>query len=139
MNQNQLNLEVKDSLFDPSLDFTEAKVHVRKKDGKEYCKVWIYLEGNDLPYVEQVTYALHGSFQNPIQTVVRTLSNPSCALAFWTFGAFVVKATILDKKGFSYLASHPLSYEKQFPTEREKYVYEEGDPETTARPTLVTA
>ena len=139
MNQSQLNLEVKDSLFDPNLPLSEARVYVRKKDGREYCKVWIYLEGSDLPYVEQVTYTLHESFQNPIQTVVRTPSNPNCALAIWTWGAFVVKATILDKKGFSYLVSHPLSYEKQFPTEREKYVYEEGDPEdTSARPTLAS-
>ena len=138
MNQSQLNLEVKDSLFDPSLPPNEAKVHVRKKDGREYCKVWVYLEGSDLPYVERVTYALHESFQNPVQTVDRTPSNPNCALSFWTFGAFLVKATILDKKGFSYLVEHQLGYERQFPTEREKYVYEDEEPDTRARPTLVS-
>jgi hypothetical protein len=139
LNQTQLNLEVKDSLFDPNQRSSQAKVRVRNKDGKKYCQVFIYLEGSDLPYVEQVSYVLHKDSVPPVQTVVRTLSNPNCALAFWTFGAFVAKATIVDKKGFSYLASHPLSYEKQLPTEPDKYDYEEGEPETNARPTLVTA
>lgn len=136
MNPSQLNLQVKDSLFDPNLPLSEAKVYVRKKDGKKYFKVWLYLEGGDLPYVENVTYALHRSIPNPVQRVDRTPANPNCALTFWTFGAFVVKATILDKKGFSYHVGNRLTYEKQFPTEKEKYVDEPGDPDS-ARPTLV--
>ena len=139
MNQSELNLEVKDSLFDPNLPSSETKVRVRKKDGKDYCQVWIYLEGSDLPYVEQVTYVLHEDINPPVQTVERTPANPKCALAIWTPGTFVVKARIRDKKGFSYQVSHLLTYEKQFPTDRNMYVYEEGDPDTSARPTLVSA
>jgi hypothetical protein len=53
---------------------------------------------------------------------------------------FLVKATILDKQGFTYQVSHQLTYEKQFPKEKDKYVYEDEDPDvTSARPTMVTS
>ena len=138
MNQSQLNLEVKDSVFDPSQQLSEAKVHVREKDDKKYCQVWIYLEGVDLPYVDQVTYVLHEDMKPPVQTVNRTPTNPNCAVAIWTPGPFLVKARILDKKGFSYLVDHSLTYEKQLPTDPQKYDYDEGDPDANARPMLAS-
>jgi hypothetical protein len=138
LNQGQLNLEVKDSVFDPNQRLSEPKVHVRQKDGKQYCQVWIYLEGGDLPYVNQVTYVLHEDITPPIQTVERTPSNPNCAVAIWTLGSFLVKARIIDKKGFSYQVDYSLTYEKQLPSDPQQYEYEEGEPDTNARPMLAS-
>lgn len=116
----------------------KAKVHVREKKGRKYYKVWIYLEGNDLPYVENVTYTLHETFKNPVRTVPRSPSNPNCTLVIWTWGVFLVKATIVDKQGFTYLVNHQLTYDKQFPKDKDKYVREDSDPDdTSGRPVLL--
>lgn len=129
---------MRDSVFDPNQRLSEAKVHVREKDGKQYCQVWIYLEGSDLPFVDQVTYVLHEDIKPSVQTVERTPSNANCALAIWTPGPFLAKARILDKKGVSYQVDHSLIYQNQFPTDPQKYEYEEGYPDTDARPMLAS-
>ena len=138
---NQLDLAVKDSIFDPNLSRSDpaAKVHVRKQ-GKDtfYYKVFVYLEGNDLPYVDYVIYTLDETFPEPIRTVTRTPANPNCQLVIWTWGLFIVKTRIFDKRGFAYDVEHQLSYDKQLPTESDKYVYEEDD-KANARPTLVSS
>lgn len=123
---------MKDSVFDPSQPESEAKVRVREKDGRQYCQVWIFLEGPDLPYVDQVTYVLHEDIRPPSQTVARTPANTNCALSIWTPGPFLVKARIINKYGFSYSVEHSLTYQKQFPTDPKKYEYEEGDPNANA-------
>ncbi len=139
MAPKQLNIVIRDTIFDPSLPADQAKVHVREKDGKKHYKVWIYLEGNDLPYVESVNYTLHETFKEPVRSVLRSHSNPNCTLVIWTWGVFLVQATIFDKQGFTYLVSHQLTYDKQFPTDKERYLYEDADPDdASARPTLVS-
>ena len=140
MINNQLNIEVRDSVFDPNVPRTsESKVHVRKSnDGVLKYKIWVYLDGNDLPYIESVTYTLHKTFRNPNRTVNRTLVNPNCQLVFWTWGLFTIKATILDKKGFSYEVTYKLSYDKELPADSSRYVYED-EPESESRPTLISA
>jgi transcription initiation factor IIF auxiliary subunit len=135
----QLNIEVKDSLFDPDLPATSGKVHVRKKGAKTYYKVWLYLDGPDRPYIDSVTYTLHETFNDPVQVVRRTVSNPNCKMAFWSWGLFAVNATLLDKQGFSYVVTHELSYDKQFPSQSQMYVFEDDDPTADSRPTLVSA
>jgi transcription initiation factor IIF auxiliary subunit len=136
---NQLDIEVRDSVFDPSVSRTaESKVHVRKSsEGHLKYKIWVYLDGNDLPYIESVTYTLHETFRNPNRTVNRTLANPNCQLTIWTWGLFTIKATILDKKGFSYEVTYKLSYDKELPADGSKYFYEE-EPVSKSRPTLVS-
>ncbi len=127
---NQLDIEVKDSVFDPDLPRTSSsKIYFRVgTDGKIYYKVWLYLEGNDLPYIKSVTYTLHESFREPNQTVRRTSSNPNCKLLIWTWGLFTVGATIIDKKGRTYKVSHELRYDKElFPEGDLRYVREEWD------------
>ena len=142
MNATQLNLEVRDSVFSPNLsrEDPENRVNVHK-EGQDtyYYKVWLYLEGYDLPYVESVTYELDPTFPEPRQTVRRTASNPNCQLSFWTWGLFTVIATITDKKGFEYRVSHELGYYTELPKERNRYNLDTTEPRTTARPTLVSA
>lgn len=138
---NQLDLEVKDTIFDPNLSRSDpaAKVHVRKQ-GKDtyYYKVWLYLEGNDLPYIDYVTYTLDDTFPDPNRTVTRTPSNPNCQLIIWTWGLFKVKTRIFDKRGSAYDVVHQLGYTKQLPEESDKYVYE-ADDNANPRPTLIAA
>ena len=140
MINNQLDIEVRDSVFDPNVPFTpDCKVHVRKsKDGTHKYKIWLYLDGNDLPYIESVTYTLHKTFRNPNRIVNRSPANRNCQLVIWTWGLFTVKATILDKKGFSYEVTHELSYDKELPSDGNRYVYEEEEPISSSRPTLVS-
>jgi hypothetical protein len=136
----QLNIAVKDTALDPSLAPDKARVHVRKKDGKNHYKVWIYLEGPDVPYIESVTYTLHSTFKNPVRLVPRSLSNPNCTLAIWTWGAFLVKATIVDKQGLSYRVSCQLAFDKRLPTDKAQYVHEDLEPDDSgARPRLVSS
>ena len=125
MNSNQLDIEVRDTVFDPDLRRSNSKVLLRKGERTIKFRVFLYLEGYDLPYIESVTYTLHESFRKPNRTVRRTSSNPNCKLAIWTWGVFLVKATVVDIKGFSYTLEHQLTYDRDLPTAGDKYVYEE--------------
>jgi len=130
------NIEVRDSVFDPNLPLFEAipshgpgriiprEVHVRTVQGTTFYKVWIYLDGNDLPFVESVTYVLHRTFPEPYQTVRRTLSNPNCQLVIWTWGVFPIKAIVKDKTGHSREIEHNLSYDRQLREDGIRYVPE---------------
>jgi len=125
-----LNLEIKDTVFDPASDDTK-RVGARR-DGKTlYYKVFLYLDGPDLSLVESVTYTLHKTFRDPVRTIRRTPSNPTCQLVIWTWGVFSVKADIVDKRGLTFRLSHFLRYESELPSDDGKYDYD--------RPTLVSA
>lgn len=134
----KLNVEVKDTVFDPDLPrSSRKKVQIRQEKGTRYYKVWLYLDGVDLPYVESVTYTLHETFRNPNRTVRRTPSNPNCQLVIWTWGVFVVKARILDKRDLTYELSHRLEYAQQLPSDEDLYDY--GDPGSNKGAKLVPA
>jgi len=125
VNSNQLDVEVRDSVFDPDVARSNAKVLLRKGERTVKFRVYLYLAGYDLPYIESVTYTLHESFRRPNRTVRRTSSNPNCKLAIWTWGVFLVKATVVDIKGFSFTLEHRLTYDQELPPEGDKYVYED--------------
>jgi len=141
VNANELKLEVKDTVFNPGLSREDPnnKVNVRQEGDVYYYKVWLYLDGYDLPYVDSVTYTLDSSFSEPNQTVRRTLTNPNCQLTIWTWGLFTVVATIIDKKGYKYQVSHQLSYKEQLPPEESKYDFVTAESKVAERPTLVSA
>lgn len=121
--QGPLNIEVRDSVFDlsiygldpfsPITSDTPKIVYVRSKGSKPTYKVWLYLFGNDVPYVESVTYTLHATFSEPVRTIRRTLANPNCQLVIWTWGLFEVKAAIRDKTGGLQEIRHNLTYGRQ--------------------------
>jgi pYEATS domain-containing protein involved in immunity len=139
VNAKEINLEVKDSVFNPALskDNPENKVSYRREGDVYYYKVWLYLDGYDLPYVESVTYTLDSSFTEPNQTVQRTIANPNCQLTIWTWALFTVVATITDKKGYKYQVSHPLTYKEQLPTDESKYDVVTLESGSGDRPVLV--
>ena len=124
----QYNIEVKDTVFDPNTPTnnpnTPRKVHVREQPGSSLYKVWLYLTGYDLPYIQQATYILHPTFPEPIRKVPRNLSNPNCQLVIWTWGLFEVKVTIEDKSNRTFELKHQLTYDKELTLPGIEYVYE---------------
>lgn len=128
--ERQLRIEVRDSLIDPDLPSrTSPTAHWFKgENGKTLYKVWIYLVGDDLPYVENVVYKLHPTFANRVRKVQRTPSNPNCQLVIWTWGIFEVGVEINDKSGNVYGVSHNLTYARQIEQGSIEFVEEQSLP-----------
>lgn len=105
------DVRVEDSIFDPAR--SERKVHVKRRGKTALYKVFLYLSGMDLPFVQQVTYRLHPTFPNPEQTVRRTAANPNCQLIIWTWGVFTLQAVVMDKNGNTIQLEHTLQFDKQ--------------------------
>ncbi len=123
------NLDVKDSIFDPNCTDEKQKyiAHFKKhalskkdesKKDKTFYKVWLYLEGPDLPFVKSVKYYLHKSFPNPVKMVERKASNSNCALVLWTWGFFTVKVEIEDMKGRVITMEHYLNYGNELKSDK---------------------
>ncbi len=142
MKSNEINVQVKHSVFNPGLSESDPanKVQVRKwSDDTFYYRVFIFIDGYDLPYVESVTYALDDTFPDPIQTVRRSPANPNCQLVVWTWkDQFTVAATIADKRGNSYAVTHDVTYVSELPTMEDRYEFVETELQSGARPTLVS-
>ncbi len=118
--QEQLAVDVKDSAFDP--DATGHTILVRNKSADQpLYRVFLYLDGPDLPFVDSVQYELHPTFTNPTRTVSRTPANPRCKLEIWTWGLFQVTATIRDRKGRTHVRYRDLQYDKEFQAEGVKF------------------
>jgi transcription initiation factor IIF auxiliary subunit len=112
---------IKDSVFDP--DSTDREIQYYKIDSKRYAyRVFVYLTGQRLVFVDKVQYTLHPSFENPIHIVSRTPINPSCKLLLWAWGAFTVRARVFDKESDVYNLVHYLT----FPSQIEKAANQEG-------------
>jgi transcription initiation factor IIF auxiliary subunit len=110
-----VHLEVRDSLFEPGTSSNRESrvVPTRVLNARVVYPVWIWLEGNDLPYVDKAVYELHPSFREPTQIVRRTPSNPDCKIQIWTWGKFELSVQIEDKRGLTYRIGHWLSYENE--------------------------
>lgn len=138
LSASNLDVVVKDSVFDPlgsSPDTAEKIVRVRIKDNRTLYRVWMYLEGNDLPFVDNVTYTLHPSFAERVFRVPRSSTNPNCSLVIWTWGTFEVNVRIEDKKGRVYEVIHPLTYDEQLQRKDIKFWRDEEAP-PSSRPRL---
>lgn len=108
--ERPLQIEIKSSLFDPHS--SDRRVLVRRERRPLY-RVFLYLEGRDLAFVESVTYFLHPTFPDPVRTVPRTPSNPLCKLELWTWGFFDIDAEVTDKSGSRHRLLHHLEYTKE--------------------------
>ena len=107
-----LSIEVRDSLFDP--DCTDRVALFRRRpSGDTLYRVFIYLEGPDLPFVNEVTYRLHETFSPPTRAITRSVSNSRCKITIWTWGIFTVRATIGDKTEGQITITHDLTYGQQ--------------------------
>lgn len=107
-----LSIVVKDGLLDP--DSTEKIALYREQpSGQPLYRVFVYLDGNDLPFVDSVTYRLHETFSPPTSRVTRSLTNAHAKITIWTWGVFTVEAVIVDKSGGEQRLSHRLQYASQ--------------------------
>ena len=125
--ERPLNIEVRDSIFDPNLRPEDPRrVYVREQNGQSLYKVWVYLSGYDLPYVKSTTYILHSTFSDPVRRVRRTLANPNCQLVLWTWGLFEIRVKVEDKANRLYELVHMLNYDKELSKPGIEYIYEKG-------------
>lgn len=116
MEKRTYNLCVKDTVFDPN----DPQATIQKKatykkycqipDGKILYKVWIYVDGYDLPFVESVRYHLHSSFPDRTRLVERDIHNRNCAFIIWAWGMFNVKAEVFLIGGQMLTINHFLSF-----------------------------
>ncbi len=116
----RLDIKVRDSVFEPGSP--SKKVYYKRTGDTALYKVWLFLDGDDLPYVMGVTYRLHSTFPEPNQTVRRTLSNPNCQLVIWTWGLFKIKALIEEKSGVIRELDYQLQYDKELQQKGVEYV-----------------
>ncbi|MGC2235164.1 MAG: pYEATS domain-containing protein [Pyrinomonadaceae bacterium] len=150
--KDQLDLKIIDTVFDPNIygasenpvlprnaksDEMKFNVHYYERDGTFNYQVWLFLAGNDLPFVDKVTYQLHESFDEPFRTVNRTPANPDCRLVIWTWGIFQVNANIYDKNNRLYVLTHQLNYGNQLKEFNDKIKSIPENPEATFGATLV--
>jgi len=111
---SKLDLQVKDTVFEPGSP--PEVVYYQDEDdnaNRRLYKVWIFLEGMDLPYVASVTYQLHPTFPNPNRTVRRTVTNCNCQLIIWTWGLFKIKVAVKDKNGRIHEFVHDMKYDAE--------------------------
>lgn len=147
--KEQLNINIVDTVFDPQIYGTGSdpkitpdrplEVRYYKTENTSLYKIWIFLTGGDLPFVENVTYQLHESFPEPFRTVPRSLDNPDCRLVIWTWGIFQVNGTVLNKYGSTYSISHQLNYGNLLSKHSDIIKYVEENPDVSGGARLITA
>lgn len=112
-----MDLTIRDSVLGPNEK--GQSYFLREAPGrKNRYRVWLYLEGRDLPYVESVTFYLHPTFKNRKIKVIRSIDNPNCSLAIWTWGLFKVTAVVETKSGDSFKLAHDLRYDREIMEKR---------------------
>lgn len=120
------NIQVQDSAIDlVSASSSEKLVHYKMVDGREHYKVWLFLTGPRVPFVDVVTYTLHPSFDQPVREVPRTAANPNCTLILWTWGTFEVKVQVRGKQGELAEFTHTMRYDDDFELPGVKFVDDE--------------
>ncbi|HAD11290.1 MAG TPA: hypothetical protein DCF33_02510 [Saprospirales bacterium] len=121
MENRTYNIYLRDTLFEPNS--ASGKKATFKKyaypDSKVLYKVWVYLDGKDLSFVQAVKYHLHPSFKVNQYQIERSLSNPQCALVIWTWGVFNVRAEVTLISGEVLVLNHYLTYPEAFSLEKE--------------------
>ncbi len=116
-----LDIVVKDTVVEKA----NGNEHIiaKKSTSSTMFKVTLFLEGNDLPFVNKVTYTLHETFKNRIKKIKRSLSNPNCTLVFYAWGTFTVKVKVESLKGDNLVISHPLQFGSEVQSGKYKIEY----------------
>lgn len=120
-------IEVKNSPFDPDLNekvvlVRRSKVLGESSSAQTLYRVFLFLDGPDLPFVRSATYHLHSSFPDPIRRVSRTVGNPRCKLTIWTWGLFQLSVAIEDKSGRQHSLFVELDYDRVFDRKDVRFV-----------------
>lgn len=107
------SIYIVDTVHDPTTTDRDSVLAREIKTSRPLYKVWIYLDGPSLPFVNKVTYHLHPTFPKPVQTIARTPSNPNCKFSIWTWGIFTIRAVIEDKQRGIVEVEHYLTYDQE--------------------------
>jgi transcription initiation factor IIF auxiliary subunit len=105
------DVRVRTSCFDP--DGKDRTIAVREQPALPdvpLYRVFLFLDGRDLPYVEAATYVLHPTFPEPRRTVRRTPTNPSCKLETWAWGEYPMQTEVTLKAGDRVTIRHPFAF-----------------------------
>ena len=122
---NRLDLTVTDSLLDPDSNSKNRTISYRGDPDSPNYRVFVYLTGRDLDFVERVTYKLHETFKRQFVKVDRSPHNPHCKLTIWTWGLFEVKAEVKMQDGNVIHLKHFLNYDKEIKsTPASRFVYQ---------------
>ncbi len=114
-----LDLQIKDTVFEPGSQ--QKIVYYWPESNTTLYKVWILLDGIDLPYVDSVTYRLHSTFSDPNRRVKRTVANQNCQLIIWTWGLFRIRARVVDKTGRIHEFVHDMRYAEEISLPEAKF------------------
>lgn len=117
--RKQYDIALRDSVIDPQAPSDKVRYKDRKRP---LYRVYLYLDGPDLPYVRAATYELHETFKNRFLRVERTMSNPMCKASIWTWGIFTVKAIVETKTGDTITLEHRLTYGDELQNEKLNFV-----------------
>ncbi len=117
MQAPQLDLKLCYALRDPDQPEVGKVRYQEREGGTRLYRVFLYLEGNGLPFVESVTYRLHPTFPHPELAVARSPANPRCKLEIWTWGTFQATAVIRDKRGGTAEVAAWLGWDRLLPPE----------------------
>ena len=108
----EYDFSIIDTVFDPNNN--QNTIHRSKgEDGKTRYKVWLYVTGNSVPFIDYVIYTLHHTFQNPKIKITRRISNPNCSYSIWTWGIFTVQVEIHLKTGEVLKYDHYMTYDEE--------------------------
>lgn len=118
MQPQELDVRLRYALRDPD-QLDAGKVLYRELEGRRLYRVFLFLEGEGLPFVESVTYRLHPTFPRPEEQVTRSPANPRCKLEIWTWGTFQTVALIRDKRGGVAEVATWLGWDRLLPPEAE--------------------
>lgn len=102
----------------------DKDVHYFDKNGRRLYRVDLYLSGMDLPFVNNVTYHLHSTFNKGKINVKRTMYNPACKYTIWVWGKFRMPVIVEDNKGVKHTFIYYLTFDKHFNDEYVKFVKE---------------
>ncbi|MEW5939160.1 MAG: pYEATS domain-containing protein [Chloroflexota bacterium] len=106
-------IKIVDTVFDPDGDKKQIFYLRPRGQATILYKVWLYLDGPSMPFINKVTYILHPTFPNPERAVEKTVSNPDCEMVIWAWGTFTVQAVVEDKQGKLTRLERYLTFDKQ--------------------------
>jgi hypothetical protein len=115
-----MELRIVDSAIDPDHPHDaqachEHVVRYRKIDGGKFSyRVFVWLDGPDLPFVDRVRWELHESFPQRHVEVARSFANQRCKLTLWTWGLFEIRAKVILKDRRELELTHMLAYDREF-------------------------
>jgi hypothetical protein len=102
-----LHLQVHDSAFDPDT-YDRSTIEYRRGESLNY-RVFIFLDGLDLPFVQHVMYRLPTAV-GPPRLVARMIDNQRCKFDIWTWGVFELIAEVVLKDGSLVPFPHQLEF-----------------------------